>query len=190
MHASRLLGLAAPLLAIAALAGCGSSGGSGRASGAAAGPAGARPFLAAAERYSACMRHHGVPNFPDPVFFHHGNEAGLKLTLTGIDKASPEFQAAQQHCAALLPDKGAGSLDATPAHRQAMLAFARCVRSRGFPRFPDPTSQGQLTPEMVTAAGIDLHQVALLQAGDACVGLTHGYLTRAAIARAVNDGGP
>ena len=68
------------------------------------------------------------------------------------------------------------------------LAFARCVRARGFPSFPDPTNQGQLTPQMVAAAGIDLHQPELLTAGLACVPVTHGLLTPAAIERAVNGG--
>jgi hypothetical protein len=65
------------------------------------------------------------------------------------------------------------------------LAFARCVRNHGFPSFPDPTSDGQLSHEMIDAAGINLHQPAVLQAGDACVGVTHGLLTRAAVARFV-----
>jgi hypothetical protein len=38
---------------------------------------------------------------------------------------------------------------------------------------------------MIDAAGINLHQPAVLQAGDACVGVTHGLLTKAAVARFV-----
>ena len=41
---------------------------------------------------------------------------------------------------------------------------------------------------MVTAAGIDLHQPAVLGAGLACTSVTHGLLTRAAVERAVNGG--
>jgi hypothetical protein len=62
------------------------------------------------------------------------------------------------------------------------------MRNRGFPNFPDPTVQGQLTPEMVTAAGISLHQPAVLDAGLACTSVTHGLLTRADVERAVNGG--
>ena len=51
----------------------------------------------------------------------------------------------------------------------AALAFARCLRGRGFPRFPDPTSTGELSHEMLASAGIDMHQPALLRAADACV---------------------
>jgi hypothetical protein len=39
---------------------------------------------------------------------------------------------------------------------------------------------------MVTQAGIDIHQPAAIRAADACVGVTHGFLTKADIARAVN----
>ena len=66
-----------------------------------------------------------------------------------------------------------------------MLAFARCIRSHGFPNFPDPTSSGQITHEMVASAGINLHQPAVLQAGDACASVTHGAITKATVARFV-----
>jgi hypothetical protein len=42
---------------------------------------------------------------------------------------------------------------------------------------------------MVTAAGITLHQPALLHAGLACVPVTDGLLTAADIERAVNGTG-
>jgi hypothetical protein len=64
-----------------------------------------------------------------------------------------------------------------------MLAFARCIRARGFARFPDPTNDGSLTHQMLAQAGIDLHQPAVVQAADACVTVTHGLLTRADVAQ-------
>ena len=76
--------------------------------------------------------------------------------------------------------------------RRVQLAFARCIRSHGFPSFPDPTTNGQLTHEMVAAAGINLHQPAVLQAGDACVArharLHHQGDRRAVRRRALNRG--
>jgi hypothetical protein len=95
---------------------------------------------------------------------------------------------AQRACQRLATN-GLGPQESAQQQRTKLadaLAFARCVRARGFPNFPDPTDQGELTTEMVTAAGIDLHQPALLKAGLACVPVTHGLLTRAAIVRAVN----
>jgi hypothetical protein len=35
---------------------------------------------------------------------------------------------------------------------------------------------------MVSNAGIDIHQPAALRAADDCVGVTHGVITRAAVA--------
>jgi hypothetical protein len=79
------------------------------------------------------------------------------------------------------------SQSAPQSHAQiaATLAFASCIRSHGFPNFPDPTSTGQLTHAMLANAGINLHQPAVLQAGDACVSVTHGVITRAAVANFV-----
>jgi CheY-like chemotaxis protein len=76
------------------------------------------------------------------------------------------------------------SLD--PQTREAnAFRFADCMRSRGAPNFPDPTTRGQVTPQMLANAGINLQQPAVLQAGDACVGVTHGVITRAAVAQFV-----
>ena len=90
----------------------------------------------------------------------------------------------------LLTNGGGQQQTAQQAHARfaAMLAFANCMRGRGFTKFPDPTAQGELTPEMVTAAGVNLHQQALLRAGLACAPLTHGQITPAAVRRAVNGG--
>ncbi len=84
---------------------------------------------------------------------------------------------------------GGGPPNQSPAHSQAqitaLLAFASCLRSHGFPSFPDPTSTGQLTHEMLANAGINLHQPAVPQAADACVSVTHGVITKATVARFV-----
>jgi hypothetical protein len=40
-----------------------------------------------------------------------------------------------------------------PGKATPILAFAKCLRSHGVTNFPDPTSQGQLTLEMVNAVG-------------------------------------
>lgn len=132
--------------------------------------------------YSHCMHSHGVPNFPDP---DSGGQIP-KDQVIALDPGSPQFQAAQRACIQLYPYGGPGQDSAQGQARTAtMLAFARCIRSHGFPNFPDPTSSGQLTHEMVANAGIDLHQPAVLQAGDACVGVTHGVITKAIVARFV-----
>ena len=48
--------------------------------------------------YSACMRSHGEPNFPDPQF-GPGGRASLKISAgSGLDPRSAQFQAAQKAC--------------------------------------------------------------------------------------------
>jgi hypothetical protein len=83
-----------------------------------------------------------------------------------------------------MPRVGPQSQNPAPSQSQIapMLAFARCIRSHGLVNFPDPTNNG-ITHQMVVAAGINLLQPAVLQAADACAGVTHGYITKAVVAR-------
>ncbi len=123
--------------------------------------------------FSHCMHSHGVPNFPDP------NSSG-QIPKDQIIPGS------QQPSGLRRPIGSPGQSAAQgQAHTAALLAFAHCIRSHGFPNFPDPTSSGQLTHEMVASAGINLHQPAVLQAGDACTSVTHGVITKAVVARFV-----
>ncbi len=52
---------------------------------------------------SSCMRAHGVPNFPDPIF-GTGPAGGVSVRIggPGIDPSSPAFQAAQKTCMPLM----------------------------------------------------------------------------------------
>jgi hypothetical protein len=128
---------------------------------------------------AGCMRSHGVPHFPGPT-----SPREFKIRVGG-DQRSPAFQSAMTACRHLLP--AGGPPRESPAQRQAQrvaaLAFARCLRSHGFPNFPDPNSSGELTHEMLASAGINPRQPAVLQAADACVSVTHGLLTKAGVAR-------
>lgn len=128
------------------------------------------------------MHSHGVPSFPDPDA--SGDIPKVKVVpLAG----SPQFQVAQRSCQHLFSGRQESAQQKRTRLADA-LAFARCMRARGFPNFPDPSNSGVLSPQMVTAAGIDLHGPQLLRTGLACVPVTHGLLTRAAIERAVNGG--
>jgi hypothetical protein len=49
---------------------------------------------AAALAYSACMRAHGFPKFPDPVF----SDGGEHVTINGINMGSAQFQNADKAC--------------------------------------------------------------------------------------------
>ena len=130
--------------------------------------------------FTDCMRAHGVAGLANP-----GPEA-LKGELAPSTPHSPAFVRAFPACSHLLPFGGPQDDRGTdPRETAAALAFAQCIRNHGFPSFPDPTTTGQLTHEMVAAAGINLNQPAVVQAGDACAGVTHGFITKATIARFV-----
>ena len=132
-----------------------------------------------ATRFAQCMRSHGV-SIPDPT-------VASRAFKNAFNTQSPAFQSAVTACGHLLPAGRPPNQNTaqTGAQTVALLAFARCLRSHGFPGFPDPTSSGQLTREMLASAGIDLHQPAVVQAADACTGVTHGVITKAVVARFV-----
>jgi hypothetical protein len=94
--------------------------------------------------FAACMRAHGVPNFPDPKITHNGRATGVSQAVPASVGQSPAFAGAQKACAKLAPGETgpatAGPITAT--QRAKMLAFASCVRSHGYPNFPDPNAQG------------------------------------------------
>jgi hypothetical protein len=65
-------------------------------------PSPAQQAQARALAFSACMRSHGVPKFPDPQFF--GNRVSISIgPSSGIDPRSPQFQAAQKACFSEFP---------------------------------------------------------------------------------------
>jgi hypothetical protein len=179
----------AAIAAATVIAACGSNSSGSNSSGSTS--SSARPTAAQVQqaqqdavRFSQCMRGHGVANFPDPSAPHE-----FKSALDPSTAHTPAFHSAIAACQHLLPNGGHPSQSA--AHSQAQiasfLAFARCLRGHGFPSFPDPTSSGELSAEMLANAGINLHQPAVVQAADACVGVTHGVVTRADVARFVAE---
>lgn len=166
----------ATIAAATVIAACGSSAPS--ASTSASRPSQAQ--LQAVITFADCMRSHGLPDFPDPT-------SSPRAFKDALAAKSPAFRTAMTACQHLLPELGQHSQNTPPSHAQlaAELAFARCLRGHGFPSFPDPSSTGELSHEMLAAAGINIHQPAVVQAADACVGVTHGFLTKAAVARFV-----
>jgi hypothetical protein len=131
------------------------------------------------------MRSHGVPNFPDPISSGGNDKEAVVSALEAVSNS--QAQAAQTACMHVNGGSpGTGQSPAqSQAHTAAMLAFARCIRTHGFPSFPDPTTSGQITHEMLAQAGINFHQPAVPQAGDACVSVTHGFITKTDVARFV-----
>jgi hypothetical protein len=144
--------LAATVLALTACTGDGSSNGTDGLS-----RGGASTTSASLVAYSACMRSHGVPNFPDP------DSSGQlpKPDADHLGVSGSQLQAAQQACQHLLPTNG-GAInvnsvqqcmtadDCPPALveqvRNEELSFARCMRSHGVPKWPDPVIDSQGRP--------------------------------------------
>lgn len=146
-------------------------------------------LAADAYKQSACMRRHGVKNFPDPTVVSNAHQQMIGIHITPAITSSPSFKSAQRDCAHLMPHSGNNTVGPSAAqqraHTEAILAFAACMRSHGFKNFPDPDSQGNLTPEMLQQANINLQQPALKPAADACTAVTHGQITKADINQAI-----
>jgi len=67
-------------------------------------------------QFSACMRSHGAPNFPEPEFT--GTAVRLHVKVGGgLDPNSPEFQAAQKACAPYFGPKGGKGFPLGPPPR-------------------------------------------------------------------------
>jgi hypothetical protein len=134
------------------------------------------------------MRSHGLPSFPDPKVSDSNGKVSVMVGVPASAAASPQFQAAQKACQGIMPAPGANQSQSQQGQppTQDLLAFARCLREHGVPKFPDPNRQGQLTLEMINAAGVDMHAPGLLTAARGCVDVTRGAITVAQVERAVN----
>ena len=132
--------------------------------------------------YSACMRSHGVPSFPDP----DGSGQLPKADARRLGVSSSQLQAAQQTCQSLLPDQSgvinAGSID------QCMVAgdcpralarqvlndernFSRCMRSHGVPNWPDPSIDSRGRPVFaisISKLGFDPYSPRVWAKGNQC----------------------
>ena len=113
--------------------------------------------------FSACVRSHGVPNFPDP-----DTTGQLPKTDAGqLGVSNSQYEAARQACQHLLPTGGSlkqredqcmQNSDCSPALVQQLMTadrkLARCMRSHGVPNFPDPTADSGGPFFNITKAGI------------------------------------
>jgi hypothetical protein len=86
-------------------------------------------------KFSACMRSHGVPNFPNPVI--SGNSVTLQLPA-GLTNGSPQLRRARQRCEKYVPP-GRSSANITTAQQADYVRAAKCMRAHGINGFPDPT---------------------------------------------------
>jgi hypothetical protein len=89
--------------------------------------------------YSRCMRSHGVPKYPDPDSSNALANGLPKVSVHQLGVSSARYQAAQNDCAHLLPNGGQMTQTQSQKDLNAMLRYARCMRSHGVPNWPDPT---------------------------------------------------
>jgi hypothetical protein len=78
--------------------------------------------------FAACMRSHGIANFPDSDVMQPGG---------GIDPNSRQFLAAQLACRSLEPQGGPEGQQSA-AFQAALVRFSACMRFHAVPGFPDP----------------------------------------------------
>jgi hypothetical protein len=93
--------------------------------------------------FSRCMRSHGVPNFPDP-----DPQGSFQPFSSGVSKQASA--AADDACRHLLPSDGSAGTKGDQQKLAFSLKSARCMRSHGYPTYPDPpnadaSSQGSGT---------------------------------------------
>jgi hypothetical protein len=95
----------------------------------------------AALDFARCMREHGI-DMPDPEVDEQGR-IRVRVGRDGPGGARPDpkkLEAAQQACGSLMGG-GDGDRQLDPAERDAMVAFAECMREHGID-MPDPTGEG------------------------------------------------
>jgi hypothetical protein len=115
-------------------------------------------------KFAACMRRHGVPNFPDP---NGQGQVSIK-SGSGIDPRSPKFKAAQQTCQKLLPNGGEQSPAQQAQQLRQATAFAECMRKHGVSNFPDPSSSGGIQISPNSGSGLDPNSPTFQNAQKAC----------------------
>jgi hypothetical protein len=125
-----------------------------------------------AVKFSACIRAHGVPNFPDP------NAEGV-FSLSSSDASLPQssqFQTASKACRSLLHLGGGSPTAAESAKILAqLLKYSECMRSHDITNFPDPTDSGGRVALRVKLSGSINPQSPIFQrAQSACASLQPG----------------
>lgn len=129
--------------------------------------------------FSACLRAHGLPHFPDPQSEAAGGgypsgslDRYINPSATSdfaLNDYTPQFQAAEKHCSSLAY---ASLFIMTPGQIQAQtekqikqaLAVVACMRKHGFPNMPDPNAQGVL----VVPSSIDMNSPLYKAAAKLC----------------------
>jgi len=130
--------------------GSGSSGGGSSGSGSSGGGApagGTEQTMSVMRQLAHCIRDHGMPGWPDPVI---NPLTGAPDWPRDAPRVPAGIQQACQSVASRLPPDVQQSQPPTATSMQALLRFARCMRSHGVTNWPDPNALGDfpLTTQM------------------------------------------
>jgi hypothetical protein len=97
---------------------------------------------------TACVRANGMPDFPDPVVESNGHYGWP-------DSAPRTTPQVEQNCraqfAALPPGGSASPAPPSAADLAQLRSLATCLRSNGYPGWPDPGSDGRFPLAQVSA---------------------------------------
>jgi hypothetical protein len=122
-------------------------------------PAAGKPSATAFVAFVDCLQRHGIAA--------QLGQGGHGVSITGGDPNAPQFRQAQQACQKLLP--GGGPQPLTPAEqaqeRAELLKLATCMRTHGYPSFPDPDGQGAFD---FTGSSVNPNAPQFQQAMSAC----------------------
>ena len=142
--------------------------------------------------YSACMRAHNIPDFPDPDPAHPEAVVG-KESAQQLGVSTSTYESARRACVQLLPlaggdtaeqqqelqcvDSGTCSQTVVQQWMSGLRTLASCLRAHGEPNWPDPiiTSLAGHPPAPhfpYQQAGIDHHSDKVMNEVQECIRLT------------------
>jgi len=126
-------------------------------------PGGVGKAAGNAEKFAACMRSHGVANFPDPVI----GPGQVSIHLTPSVASSPHFTSAQAACQHLLPGKPT-AIQFSAQQQADYLKAAACMRSHNIVGFPDPVFPSPGDVQFPLPAGMDANSPRFVAARAIC----------------------
>jgi hypothetical protein len=115
------------------------------------------------EKFVACMRSHGVANFPEPVI----GPDQVSIRLSPAVANSPHFKSAQATCRHILPGKP-GPQQLTTQQQADYLKAAACMRSHNIVGFPDPVFPSAGSVQFPLPAGMDANSARFVAAREIC----------------------
>lgn len=120
--------------------------------------------MALAHQAAVCARAHGMPNLGDPTLGsdghpHFPNENNLQIPQS----AREACQSIIDRISAAEGNSNGDGYQPKPADVPKLIQFAQCMRSHGFPTWPDPNSDGTFP-----AAGLPHKSPAMGNAMNAC----------------------